>query len=55
MNVIIIGGGKIGFYLAKTLLEHGHSPQIIEKKRATCEFLANQLDIPIIWDRKSVV
>ena len=48
MNVIIIGGGKIGFYLAKTLLEHGHSPQIIEKKRATCEFLANQLDIPII-------
>ena len=46
MNVIIVGGGKIGFYLAKTLLEHGHHPTIIEKSRPTCETIANRLDIP---------
>ena len=55
MNVIIIGGGKIGFYLAKTLIEHGHAPKIIEKKRTTCEFLANQLDIPIICGDGSTI
>ena len=24
MKVIVVGGGKIGFYLTQTLLEHGH-------------------------------
>ena len=33
MNVIVIGGGKVGFYLCKTLLEHGHQPLIIEKNK----------------------
>ncbi len=46
MNVIIVGGGKIGFYLSKTLLEHGHHPIVIEKHRNICEQIANQLDIP---------
>ncbi len=48
MNVIVAGGGKIGFYLVKTLLEHGHTPHLIEENRALCTRLANQLDIPII-------
>ena len=33
MNIIVIGGGKVGFYLCKTLIEHGHQPLIIEKKQ----------------------
>lgn len=48
MNVIVIGGGKVGFYLCKTLLEHGHQPLIIEKNKRTCEYASNQLDIPTI-------
>lgn len=38
MNVIVIGGGKVGFYLCKTLLEHGHQPLIIEKNKHACEY-----------------
>lgn len=48
MNVIVIGGGKVGFYLCKTLLEHGHQPLIIEKNKRTCEYASTQLDIPTI-------
>lgn len=48
MRVCIVGGGKVGFYLAKTLLEHGHEPVIVEENKNTCETVANQLDIPVI-------
>ena len=48
MNVIVIGGGKVGFYLCKTLLEHGHQPLIIEKKDAAPRDAANQLDIAVV-------
>ncbi len=48
MNIIVIGGGKVGFYLCKTLIEHGHQPLIIEKNKQTCEYLSNQLDISTI-------
>lgn len=48
MNVVVIGGGKVGFYLCKTLIEHGHQPRIIEQNKETCEYMANQLDINII-------
>lgn len=48
MNIIVIGGGKVGFYLCKTLIEHGHQPLIIEKNKQTCEYASNQLDISTI-------
>lgn len=48
MKVIVVGGGKIGFYLSKTLIEHGHYPKIIEIKKSVCENIANQLDISVI-------
>ncbi|MBP0979309.1 MAG: NAD-binding protein [Oscillospiraceae bacterium] len=47
MKVIIIGGGKVGYYLAKTLLEHHHEPRIIEINKQKCEKIANELDIPV--------
>lgn len=31
MYIIVVGGGKVGFYLAKELLEEGHEVLIIEK------------------------
>lgn len=48
MKVIVVGGGKVGFYLASTLKEHGHTPVVIEKRRDRCQFIADQLDLPII-------
>lgn len=48
MRVCIVGGGKLGYYLTKTLLEHGHSPTVVELDLITCEHIANNLDIPVI-------
>ncbi|MEG2053461.1 MAG: TrkA family potassium uptake protein [Oscillospiraceae bacterium] len=48
MKVCIVGGGKVGFYLAKTLLEHGHQPVVIEKDEFAAEKLANSLDISVL-------
>lgn len=48
MKVTIIGGGKVGYYLIKTLIEHGHEPTIIELDKKTCSIIANELDIPVI-------
>lgn len=42
-NTMIIGGGKISFYLAKRLLEMGIQVKIIEKDRAACERLCEIL------------
>ena len=36
MKVIIIGGGKLGFYLAKTLQEQKHDVVVVETDRRTC-------------------
>lgn len=48
MKIIIVGGGKVGYYLTKTLLEHGHHPHLIEKDRAACVHVSNDLDVPVI-------
>lgn len=48
MKVCIVGGGKVGFYLSKTLMEHGHDPVIIEKDERACARLADQLDSPVV-------
>lgn len=48
MNIVVIGGGKVGYYLSKTLIEHGHRPTIVELSKSTCKFIANDLDVPII-------
>lgn len=48
MNIIVVGGGKVGYYLTKTLLEHKHHPILIELKKELCTRTANELDIPVI-------
>lgn len=48
MKICIIGGGKVGFYLAKSLFEHGHTPIVIERSKRACEKLADTLGIPAI-------
>ena len=50
MKVVVVGGGKVGFYLARTLMDHGHQPSIIERNKKLCLQIANQLDLPVICD-----
>ncbi len=48
MNILVVGGGRVGYYLVKGLLEHGHSPTLLEAVKANCAFLANSLDVPVV-------
>ena len=48
-NAMILGGGDIGFYLAKELLHHNIRVRLIEKDLKRCEALAELLpDAPVI-------
>ena len=42
-RVMIIGGGKTGFYLAKRLSEYGSKVKLIEEDRQRCHYLTNKL------------
>ena len=48
MRVCVVGGGKVGFYLSKTLMEHGHEPIMIEIDEHACARLADNLDFPVV-------
>jgi trk system potassium uptake protein TrkA len=43
MYIIIVGGGKVGYYLASALLSEGHEVLILEKEAAKCDFICEQL------------
>src|SRR3972149_9344003 len=43
MYIIVAGGGKVGYYLAKELVEEGHEVLVIEKEAAKCERIAEEL------------
>ncbi len=43
MYVIVVGGGKVGFYLGKALLEEGHEILIIEKDSRKCQSISEEL------------
>jgi trk system potassium uptake protein len=43
MYIIVVGGGKVGYHLAKTLLGEGHEVLVIEKERSRVEFICSEL------------
>ena len=43
MYIVIVGGGKVGFYLAKELVESHHTVSLVEKDTATCAEIAKDL------------
>jgi len=47
-NVMIIGGGKTGLYLAQKLSEYGIAAKVIEKNKERCEYLSQMLDDVLI-------
>jgi len=48
MKIVIAGGGKVGYYLVKTLLPYKHKITLIESKIELCEKIANELNISVI-------
>lgn len=48
MNIVVVGGGKVGHYLTKEFIDHGHKPTIVELRKNKCINIANDLDIQVI-------
>jgi trk system potassium uptake protein TrkA len=43
MYIIVVGGGKVGYHLAKALLDEKHEVLVLEKRADECEFICSQL------------
>jgi len=48
MNLVIIGAGKVGFYLAKRMIADKHVVSVVDKDRMICEEAAKQLEALVI-------
>jgi trk system potassium uptake protein TrkA len=48
MYIVIVGAGKVGFFLAKRLCLGKHTVSIIDKDKARCEEIAKQLEAIVI-------
>lgn len=48
MNIILVGGGKVGYYLLKSLREN-HQLTLIEKDKSVCEKIADEFQEIILW------
>jgi trk system potassium uptake protein TrkA len=49
MYIIVVGGGKVGYYLAKELVEEGHEVLVIEKDSVKAERIAEELGDISLW------
>ena len=47
MNLIIVGAGEVGTYLARILAEEGHQITVIDSSESACEE-ANKLDVFVV-------
>lgn len=48
MYIIIIGAGKVGYFLAKRLVNNKHTVSIIDKNKFTCEEAAKEIEALVI-------
>jgi trk system potassium uptake protein len=48
MYVVVAGGGKVGYYLARRLVNEGHEVLVIERDRRKCEAIAEDLGSVVI-------
>ena len=44
MKIVIVGGGKVGFAIAREVSAEGHDVTIIDSSRAVCDRLSLALD-----------
>jgi len=50
MNILLIGGSNLGYYLAKLLLDEKHEVILIEKDEEKAQRISDELDIVTIID-----
>ena len=43
MYIIVVGGGRIGYYLTRALLDEGHEVLVVEKEANICEAINDEL------------
>ena len=43
MYIVIVGGGRVGYYLAKALIEEGHEVLIVEQNHIICETINQEM------------
>jgi trk system potassium uptake protein TrkA len=43
MYIVVIGGGKVGYYLARALLDEGHEILVVEKDADRTKFICSEL------------
>ncbi|MGE5561021.1 MAG: potassium channel family protein [Chloroflexota bacterium] len=48
MNAIVIGGGKVGWYLVETLVGHGHVVSVIDDQPQACARIAEEFNVTVI-------
>jgi len=48
MYILIIGAGKVGYFLTKRLCQSKHTVSIIDQDKAVCEEIAKDLEILVI-------
>ncbi|MEO5918823.1 MAG: TrkA family potassium uptake protein [Candidatus Limnocylindrales bacterium] len=48
MFVLVVGGGKVGYYLAKELIESSHEVVLMEKDRARAEQIAEDIGSVVV-------
>ncbi len=48
MYILIVGAGKVGYFLAKRLCQNKHTVSVVEKEKSVCEEIAKELDALVI-------
>jgi trk system potassium uptake protein TrkA len=49
MYVIVVGGGRVGYFLARALLENNVEVTIIESSKEIFDLVSQQVDCPVIY------
>ncbi|MGE5599721.1 MAG: potassium channel family protein [Bacteroidota bacterium] len=45
MRIVVVGAGKVGYYLVKTLMDRGHRISLVEKDANRCRIIAEETGI----------
>lgn len=55
MNVVVVGGGKVGHLLSKLLVEEDHSVVVIDNREEVLDDLQNDIDVAIVHGNGATV
>ena len=48
MYIVIVGAGKVGYFLSKRLYQGKHGVCVVEKDKTTCDEIARELEVLVI-------